>query len=99
MQQNSTPHNQTKWVEGQWPKNICSGFITYEPSQYGGYLFRDRNHGIPVLGHVTQVQYHGSYPDQAQEIARRLTACWNACVGKSIEELEEIARKNALDGT
>lgn len=91
----STPLDQRKWVNGQWPNNICSGFIAFEPSQHGGYLFRDASHGIPVLGHV-RAEYHGSYPDQAQQIARRLTACWNALVGKSTEEVEAIARENAV---
>jgi hypothetical protein len=89
-----------KWVKGQWPNAICSGFITYGPGQYGGYVFRDASHGIPVLGHVTpndlvldgaRVVYHGSYPDQAEQIARRLTAAWNAAVGISTEELETRA--------
>lgn len=89
----STPHDQWKWVDGQWPDHICSGFIHYEPSQRGGYVFRDASHGIPVLGHV-RAEYHGSYPDQAQLIARRLTACWNALVGRPIEEIEAMARAN-----
>lgn len=90
----STPNDQCKWVNHQWPDSICSGFIRYEPSQYGGYLFRDASHGIPILGHV-RAEYHGSYPDQAEQIARRLTACWNALVGKSINEIEQMARTNA----
>ena len=93
-----------KWVKGQWPDNICSGFIKYEPSQYGGYLFRDASHGIPILGHVqpvdlimqhTKVVYHGSYPDQAEQIARRLVAAWNAAVGVTTDELEKRAAVNA----
>jgi hypothetical protein len=94
--QTSTPNDQSKWMEHQWPDNICSGFIRYAPSEYGGYVFRDASHGIPVLGHV-RAEYHGSYPDQAAQIARRLTACWNALVGKSIDEIESIARANAAD--
>jgi len=85
--------SQGRWVEHQWPDSICSGFISYEPSAHGGYMFRDASHGIPVLGHVT-AKYHGSYPDQAQDIARRLVACWNACSGVSIDQLEAQAAKN-----
>lgn len=83
------------WKRGQWPDNICSGFISQEPSSTGsGFVFRDASHGIPVLGHVTSITYHGSYPRQAEEIARRFVACWNACQGRSIEDLEaEAARK------
>lgn len=91
MAESSTPLDQCKWVNHQWPDSICSGFIRYEPSQYGGYLFRDASHGIPILGHV-RAEYHGSYPDQAEQIARRLTACWNALVGKPIEQIEQMAR-------
>jgi hypothetical protein len=81
------------WKQGQWPDSICSGFISYEPSQYGGYMFRDASHGIPVLGHV-KAEYHGSYPDQAERIARRLVACWNACANRALEDIEaEAARK------
>ena len=88
-----TPRDQTKWVKDQWPKNICSGFIRYEKGGLG-YMFCDASHGIPVLGHVRAL-YHGSYPDQAEQIARRLTACWNALVGKTIDEIEKMARENA----
>ncbi|MEO6382007.1 MAG: hypothetical protein ABIO35_08415 [Nitrobacter sp.] len=92
-----------RWKQGQWPDSICSGFITYRPSEYGGYMFCDASHGIPVLGHINcadqvrsgiKMVYHGSYPDQAEMIARRLTACWNACANRPIEDLEaEAARK------
>lgn len=91
-----------RWKQGQWPDSICSGFISYEPSEYGGYRFRDASHGIPILGHVqpsdqvmqhTKVVYHGSYPDQAEKIARRLVACWNACADRSIDELEAVAAR------
>lgn len=93
-----------KWVKGQWPDNICSGFITYEQSQSGGFMFRDASHGIPVLGHITpndvqlegcRVVYHGSYPQQAEQIARRLAAAWNAAVGTTTEELENRAAEMA----
>jgi hypothetical protein len=79
-----------RWKQGQWPDSICSGFISYERSQYGGFVFRDASHGIPVLGHV-RADYHGSYPDQAERIARRLVACWNACANRSLDDLEAEA--------
>lgn len=82
-----------RFIEHQWPDSICSGFISYQSSEHGGYMFRDASHGIPVLGHVT-AKYHGSYPDQAKDIARRLVACWNACAGISISALEAQAAKS-----
>lgn len=79
------------FVEGQWPKNITKGFLRYSPAtNYSGFSLSDASHGIPTVG---AVEDKGSvsvfnYPGQTEEIARRLVACWNACVGIPIEELE-----------
>jgi hypothetical protein len=87
----------TKWVEGAWPDNLCSGFITYDRSTNqpfeGRYILRDANHGIPVFGSVSVSVFN--YPKQTEQIARRLVLCWNAAVGTSDEELEAMAKRNA----
>lgn len=84
-----------RWKKGQWPGRICSGFIRYDRGEYGGFVFRDASHGIPVLGHV-KATTTGSYPDQAEMIARRLVACWNACQGMTIEDIEAKASANII---
>lgn len=89
---------QTRWVPDAWPSKLTTGFITYSPSTTfpndSGFVLYDANHGIPVFGSVrTQVF---NYPGQTEDIARRLVLCWNAMVGRSIEEIELLATENAV---
>lgn len=60
----------TEFVKGQWPENITKGMITYTPD-VDRFILRDASHGIPVFGNIF------NYPSQAENIARRLVACWN----------------------
>lgn len=86
-----------KWTKGQWPDNICSGYIDYSPHTLpvgigdDGFILRDASHGIPVFGSVRGRVFN--YPGQTEAIARRLVAAWNASVGISTEELEKRASK------
>lgn len=82
----------------QWPHNITKGPIRYGAAQnYEGFYLADADHGIPTIGAV--VADRGvkvfNYPGQTEDIARRLVACWNACVGYSIEEVETLAHVRA----
>jgi hypothetical protein len=76
---------------GQWPDNICKGFIRYTPSTlpFKGFTLRDASHGIPVFGSVTVETFN--YPGQTEAITRRLVAAWNASVGIPLDELERKA--------
>lgn len=89
----------------QWPDNICGGAIRYHEAHNSfGFVLCDAEHGIPSIGSVhptdpptlrcgnQHVQIH-NYPQQTEAIARRLVACWNACVGVSTEKLEARARE------
>ena len=89
---------QTKWTKGQWPDNLCSGFITFTPSKppleiLVGSSCVTPSHGIPVFGSVLAETFN--YPGQTEDVTRRLVACWNAMVGRPIEEIEAIAAENA----
>lgn len=94
----TTPSAPERGVTRQWPDNICSGRIRYERGgNYEGFILSDAEHGIPTFGSVAttdpvtirgQYVHVFNYPKQTEDIARRLVACWNACVGISIEELE-----------
>lgn len=84
----------------QWPDNICSGRIRYHKCHNTfGFALADVEHGIPSLGSVSptdpptlrcgnQYVHVHNYPGQTEEIARRLVACWNVCVGVPTEDLE-----------
>lgn len=82
-----------------WPDNLCSGRLRYgRANNYDGFYLADAAHGIPTIGAVFPPEnqtIHGhradlfNYPKQTEDIARRLVACWNACVGESIEDLEK----------
>lgn len=76
-----------------WPDRICDATIRYaDAGNYRGFYLADTEHGIPTFGAVTETGVRVfNYPGQTEDIARRLVACWNACVGKSIEELEQAA--------
>ena len=82
-----------KWVKGQWPDALCSGFITYSASDAhwnpGGFILRDASHGIPVFGSIKGETFN--YPGQTEAITRRLVAAWNASVGVPTEKLEKRA--------
>lgn len=72
---------------GTWPDNVLRGFIHYAPAQNsGGFVIADTDHGIPVMGVV-------NYPGDTEAIARRLSACWNACNGQSTLSLEVKAKR------
>jgi hypothetical protein len=89
-----------KWVDGAWPDNICAGYLDYSPSSVyeGGFVLRDFNHGIPVLGSVHAETFN--YPGQTEDITKRLVACWNACVGISTDDLvKRSARQPEGGGT
>lgn len=85
-----------RFTKGQWPDNICSGYIYYsKASNYEGFSLRDASHGIPTFGSVTEKGTNVfNYPGQTEEVAKRLVACWNAMVGKSLEEIEALISKD-----
>lgn len=92
---NSSKHS--RFTRGQWPDNICSGYIRYGACSSpfsGGFYLADASHGIPTIGAVDAADDSSqrvnvfNYPGETEDIARRLVACWNACVGIPTEELE-----------
>ena len=83
------------FVKEQWPDDITRGFIKYTPREdHWGLRFSisDASHGIPSIGCVGASGIEAfNYPKQTEEIARRLVACWSACVGIPVEFLEARA--------
>lgn len=79
----------------QWPDNITSGEIRYEPSGVyeGGFILRDADHGIPVFGSVSAQVFN--YPGQTEDIAKALCDRWNSYASSQaeIERLRTIARQ------
>lgn len=74
----------------QWPDNICSGRIRYDAAgNYKEFCLRDEEHGIPTFGAVSVNVFN--YPGQAEDIAKRLVACWNAFEGYTLEQIESAA--------
>lgn len=69
----------------QWPDNITSGEIRYEPSGVyeGGFILRDADHGIPVFGSVSAQVFN--YPGQTEDIAKALCDRWNSYASSQAE--------------
>lgn len=65
-------------VKRQWPDNITSGEIRFDPSgiREGGFVLRDVMHGIPVFGSVSVEVFN--YPGQTEAIAKALCDRWNS---------------------
>lgn len=90
----------TQFTKGQWPDDICSGYINYSRSHNtDGFCLSDSSHGIPTFSSVSpanpptirgQFVQVFNYPKQTEAIAERLVLCWNACVGKTNEQLKAM---------
>jgi len=88
------------WTEGQWPNDICAGFICYgRAHNYDGFYLADASHGIPTFGSVSptdpvtlrgQSVHVFNYPGQTEEIAKQLVHRWN-CHDAMLDALQLAA--------